>query len=223
MAFAFNSYCVPRLIDFDRTLHVRGLQRRFSSSVLPEAYSGMAHPIHYRTFSNSLFDPCRDPALLLQSVVPVLEGAVRFFLDYMVLADDGSGQCHDTYKRNTDNLLVPHCPIVWLHAPFLHSHVGTTRLCRRSGGIIATDITSIEETRGCSFSIGVYRHLQTNNPCGSFWNRKLKHILAFALCRPFHPRYVRTAIPSTTSRSYCCLHSTVLVWTRHGYGSPRNT
>lgn len=30
-------------------------------------------------------------SLLLASVVPVLEGAVTFFLEYMVLADDGLG------------------------------------------------------------------------------------------------------------------------------------
>ncbi|CAM9849542.1 unnamed protein product [Pylaiella littoralis] len=33
----------------------------------------------------------RDASLLLSSVVPVLEGAVTFFLEYMVLADDGLG------------------------------------------------------------------------------------------------------------------------------------
>lgn len=43
-------------------------------------------------FTRVAFLVCsRDPSLLLSSVVPVLEGAVTFFLDYMVEADDGLG------------------------------------------------------------------------------------------------------------------------------------
>ena len=41
----------------------------------------------------------RDPSLLLRSVVPVLEGAVSFFLDYMILADDGQGGKNGTRMR----------------------------------------------------------------------------------------------------------------------------
>ncbi|CAM9315795.1 unnamed protein product [Scytosiphon promiscuus] len=37
------------------------------------------------------FEYTGDVSLLLSSVVPVMEGAVTFFLDYMVLADDGLG------------------------------------------------------------------------------------------------------------------------------------
>ncbi|CAM9542640.1 unnamed protein product [Ectocarpus sp. 8 AP-2014] len=37
------------------------------------------------------YEYTRDVSLLLASVVPVLEGAVLFFLEYMVLADDGLG------------------------------------------------------------------------------------------------------------------------------------
>lgn len=34
----------------------------------------------------------RDVSLLMSSVVPVLEGAVTFFLSYMTFADDGKGK-----------------------------------------------------------------------------------------------------------------------------------
>lgn len=47
--------------------------------------------------NTTLFDTDgRDPSLLLRSVVPVLEGAVSFFLDYMILADDGQGAIDGT-------------------------------------------------------------------------------------------------------------------------------
>lgn len=96
-----------------------------------ESYHARSQP--FRVPSLHPFAPGRDVSLLLASVVPVLEGAVLFFLEYMVLADDGLGGCR-------------RCGIFWLVV-----HVFVYDLPRLSDVCVIVDagIASVADLNGC--------------------------------------------------------------------------